>query len=190
MERCEWLNLNNKDYVDYHDNEWWIPVHSDKKLFENLTLEGAQAGLSWETILKKRENYKLAFDNFDVKIISKYKPEKIEELMLNSGIVRNRLKIKSVVKNAIVFMEIQKDFWSFDSFIWSYTKRKALVDTPKTINDYKSQDSLSEKISKDLKKRGMSFVWPTIIYAFLQASWIINNHQMKCFKNPSKSLQQ
>lgn len=180
--RCSWLNLKNKQYVDYHDKQWGEEVHDDKKLFEMLILEWAQAWLSWETILKKRENYLEAFDNFDIEKIINYDDKKINELMKNEWIIRNNLKIKSVIKNAKSFKQIQEDFWSFDKYIWSYVNNKQIKNNFKNYLEIPAKTDLSEKISKDLKIKGMNFVGPTIIYAFMQAIWIVNDHEKNCFK--------
>jgi len=179
--RCAWVDSNSEIYIKYHDKEWGIPVYDDKKLFEMLILEGAQAGLNWITILNKRENYRKAFDNFDYKKIAKYDDEKFEELIQNSGIIRNRLKIKSAIKNAQVFIKIQKEFGSFDKYIWGFVDFKPIKNHFKTISDLPAKTELSERISKDLKKRGMTFVGPTIIYAFMQAIGIANDHTKDCF---------
>jgi DNA-3-methyladenine glycosylase I len=181
--RCAWVNLKNQVYIDYHDKEWGVPVHNDQKLFEFLILEGAQAGLSWETILMRIENYRKAFDNFNPKIISKYDEKKIQTLLENKSIIRNKLKILSVIKNAIVFLQIQKEFTSFDNYIWSYTNKKVIQNHFNSINQIPSKTELSEKISKDLKKRGMSFVGPTIIYSFMQAVGMVNDHTKDCFRH-------
>lgn len=180
--RCEWVNLKNHLYVKYHDEQWGVPVFDDRELFEFLILEGAQAGLSWETILNKRENYKKAFDNFDVKKVSKYNEKKQEELLKNEGIVRNRLKIKSAIKNAKVFLEIQKEFGSFSKYLWNFVDGKPVQNTFKTLKEVPAQTELSDTISKDLKKRGMSFVGSTIIYAYLQAVGVVNDHTTDCFR--------
>lgn len=180
--RCEWVNLKNHLYVKYHDEQWGVPVFDDRELFEFLILEGAQAGLSWETILNKRENYKKAFDNFDVKKVSKYNEKKQEELLKNEGIVRNRLKIKSAIKNAKVFLEIQKEFESFSKYLWNFVDGKPVQNTFKTLKEVPAQTELSDTISKDLKKRGMSFVGSTIIYAYLQAVGVVNDHTTDCFR--------
>ena len=180
--RCSWLNINNEEYVNYHDNDWWEPVHDDRLLFEMLTLEWAQAGLSWETILKRREWYKKAFDDFYVEKIIKYDDNKIDELLNNVWIIRNRLKINSVIKNAKVFLEIVKEFWSFDKYIWRYVNYEQIKNHFKDISELPANTEISDKISKDLKKRGMSFVWSTIIYAYMQAIWMVNDHEEKCFK--------
>ena len=175
MTRCRWCNLANPLYVDYHDKEWGVPVHDDGKLFEMLVLEGFQAGLSWECILNKREAFRNAFDGFDVRKVAGYGEEKIESLMQNTGIVRNRLKIHSAVTNANVFMAIQKEFGSFDSYLRTFTKGE-------TVYEYdKATSPLSDAISNDLRKRGMKFVGSTIIYAYLQAIGVINSHEPGCF---------
>lgn len=180
--RCCWLNLNNPDYIKYHDEEWGEEVHDDICLFEMLILEWAQAGLSWETILKRREGYKEAFDNFNLQKIINYSEEKVEELMQNENIIRNRLKINSVIKNAKTYIQIQEEYWSFDKYIWSYVNNKQIKNHFKNLSDFPAETELSKNISKDLKKRWMSFVWPTIIYAYMQAIWIVNDHEVSCFK--------
>ena len=180
--RCEWLNLTKDYYIKYHDREWGVQVHDDKKLFEFLILEGAQAGLSWDTILKKRENYRKAFDNWDYEKISKYSEKQEQELLKNKGIVRNRLKIKSAIKNAKVFIAIQKEFGSFDTYIWDFVNNRQIVNNFERVEDIPSKTELSDKISKDLKKRGMNFIGSTIIYAFMQAVGIVNDHQIDCFR--------
>ncbi len=184
--RCEWVNENNELYVQYHDEQWGVPEHSDDMLFEMLILEGAQAGLSWEIVLKKRENYKKAFDNFNPKKVAKYNKEKQEELMQNEGIIRNRLKIQSAIRNAKIFLKIQKEFGSFNNYIWSFVNYKPIINNPKSLNDIPTQSPLSEQISKDLKSRGMNFIGPTIIYAYMQAIGVVDDHEARCFKNKSK----
>jgi DNA-3-methyladenine glycosylase I len=181
-ERCEWANNQEEIYQKYHDEEWGVPVHDDKKLFEFLILEGAQAGLSWITILKKRKNYRNAFDNWDYKKISQYNDKKISGLIQNPGIIRNRLKIKSTIKNAKIFMDIQKEFGSFDKYIWEFVDNKPVKNHFKTLKDVPAKTELSDKISKDLKRRGMSFVGSTIIYAYMQAIGIVDDHTKNCFK--------
>lgn len=176
MKRCSWCNLNNPLYVKYHDEEWGIPKHNDHELFELLILEMFQAGLSWETILNKRESFKVAFDNFDVYKISKYNDKKLESLMNNKEIIRNRRKINASINNAKVFIEIKKEYGSFDNYIWQYTNGKVIKGKGETYN------SLSDMVSKDLKSRGMSFVGTTIIYSYLQAIGIINDHEESCYK--------
>ncbi len=177
MKRCSWVNLNNEKYIEYHDNEWGVPKYEDKELFELLVLEIMQAGLTWETILKKRENMREAFDNFDLNKIIKYDEIKINELMQNKGIIRNRRKIEAIINNAKVFMDIQKNYGTFSNYIWSYTNNKVLNGV------YQTKNTLSDTISHDLKSKGMSFVGSTIIYAYLQAIGIINDHEESCFKN-------
>jgi len=182
QKRCQWVNLKNDLYIHYHDEEWGVPVYDDTKLFEMLILEGAQAGLSWETVLKKRENYKKAFDNFNPNIVALYDEKKEKTLLQNEGIIRNKLKIKSAIKNAKVFLQIQKEFGSFSDYIWRFTEFKVLKNRFESLSDLPSRTDLSDKISKDLKKRGMNFVGSTIIYAYLQAIGIVNDHQVSCFK--------
>ena len=174
--RCSWLNLDEEIYIKYHDEEWGVPSHDDKKLFEMLILESFQAGLSWLTILKKRENFRLAFDGFDVLKVSKYDNNKIEELISDEGIIRHKGKISAAINNANVFIEIQKEFGSFDKYIWGFVDNKIIK------AEYKTESDLSKEISKDLKKRGMKFVGPTIIYSYLESIGIIDNHEMDCFR--------
>lgn len=181
--RCQWIGLKNPLYLKYHDEEWGAPVHDDKKLFAKLILDGAQAGLSWFTILKKRENYRKAFDNWDYRKIAKYGDKKINELLKNEGIVRNRLKIESAIKNAKVFIEIQKEFGSFDKYIWGFVDNKTIQNKFKKVSEIPARTELSDTISKDLKKRGMNFVGPTIIYAYMQAIGIVNDHTVDCFRH-------
>jgi len=168
-------------YADYHDYEWGRPVHDDNKLFEMLTLEGAQAGLSWETVLKKRESYREAFDGFDPKKVALYDDVKIQELMANAGIIRNRLKINSTIINAKLFLDIQKQYGSFDKFIWAYVDNKPINNCVEPPGDWPATTPLSDKISKDLKKMGFKFVGSTIIYAFMQATGMVNDHLTDCF---------
>lgn len=175
------MNMSNQLYVRYHDTEWGIPVYDDRVLFEFLVLEWAQAGLSWETVLKKRENYRAAFDRFDYEKISEYGEEKIHSLLQNEGIIRNKLKVQSVVKNAQVFKKIRKEFWSFSKYLWWFVDEKPLVRSPKTLSEVPASSQLSDTISKDLKKRGMSFVGSTIIYAYLQAVGVVDDHTIDCF---------
>ena len=182
MKRCDWVPENNLLYCEYHDREWGVPVHDDRKLFEMLILEGAQAGLSWSTVLKKRENYRKAFDNFDYKKIVNYNENKIKQLLGNEGIIRNRLKIKSTIQNAKVFLEIQKEFGSFDKYLWNFVNFKVVQNKFQSLKEIPSKTRLSNKISKDLKERGMNFVGSTIIYAYLQAIGIVNDHQTSCFR--------
>ncbi len=181
MNRCEWCK-GNELYEKYHDEEWGVPVHDDIKLFEFLILEGAQAGLSWITILKKRENYRKAFDNFNYKIIANYNEDKVEELMNDESIIRNRLKIQSAINNAKVFMQIQEEYKTFDNYIWSFTNHRQIKNKFNDIKEIPTYSRVSDAISKDLKKRGMSFVGTTIIYAYMQAMGLVNDHTKDCFR--------
>lgn len=182
MKRCDWVPRDNPLYQKYHDEEWGTPAHDDQKLFEMLILEGAQAGLSWSTILKKRENYRKVFDAFDYNKVSSYGESKIQSLLKDEGIVRNQLKIRSAVRNAKVFMEIVKEFGSFDKYLWSYVDFKPVKNSFRSLKQLPAKTELSDKISKDLKKRGMNFVGSTIIYAFLQAVGVVNDHQISCYR--------
>lgn len=175
--RCKWVNLKNSNYVSYHDKEWSIPCHDDKKLFELLILELFQAGLSWECILNKRDNFKIAFDNFDLEKIINYDENKINSLLSDKGIIRNRLKINATINNGKIFKIIQKEFGSFDKYIWQFTNNKVIFEP----YNLKTSSLLSDKISNDLKKRGMKFVGTVIIYSYLQAIGIINAHGEECF---------
>lgn len=179
--RCSWCGTDPL-MVEYHDREWGTPVHDDNKLFEFLILEGAQAGLSWSTVLRKRENYRKAFDNFDPKKISGYNDKKINELLKNEGIIRNRLKINSAIRNAKAFLAIQKEFGSFDRYVWSFTNNKQVKNKVKSLKDIPPKTGLSDRISDDLKMRGMNFVGSTIIYAFMQAVGIVDDHLAACFR--------
>lgn len=179
MKRCSWVNLNNPLYIKYHDEEWGIVSHDDAYLFELLVLESFQAGLSWECILNKREAFRVSFDNFDYHKISKYGEVKINELMNNKAIIRNRLKIKAAITNAQVFMDIQKEYGSFDKYIWSFTNNEIVKNKEGIMH---TTSSLSDTISKDLIKRGMKFVGSTIIYSYLQAIGIIDDHEPNCSK--------
>lgn len=182
LNRCGWVPENNLEYQKYHDEEWGVPVHDDNKHFEMLLLEGAQAGLNWEIVLKKREGYKKAFNNFDIKKCSKMSDGELENLMQNSNIIRNRLKIFSVRKNAIVFIKLQEEFGSFDNYIWRFVDNKPLINNIKNLSEIPTKTEISDKISKDLKKRGMSFVGSTIIYAYMQAIGLVNDHTTDCFR--------
>ncbi len=180
--RCFGNGLGKEFYAEYHDNEWGVPVHDDRHLFEMLILEGAQAGLSWETILKKREGYKNAFYHFDPKKVAQMSDEELENLRNNSEIVRNRLKIYSVRQNARAFLAIQKEFGSFDSYIWQFVDGKPIKNTQATLKDLPTSTSTSDAIAKDLKKRGMNFVGTTIIYSFMLAIGMVNGHIASCWK--------
>ncbi len=178
--RCGWVD-GSQIYQDYHDNEWGRPVHDDDKLFEMLLLETMQAGLSWITVLKKREAYRAAFDEFDAQKIACYDEAKIEELMGNAGIIRNRLKIKAAIANAQAFLEVQKQHGSFDAFLWSYVGDSPLVGHWKTLEESPATTPLSDRLSKDLKKLGFKFVGSTTIYAYMQAVGLVNDHIVDCF---------
>ena len=175
-ERCSWVNLQNEKYVIYHDTEWGKPLYDDKALYELLILESFQAGLSWECILNKRENFREAFDHFDIEKVVLYDDKKIQELLGNPGIVRNRLKVKASVKNSIVFKAIQKEFGSFSNYIWSFKDGKVI----KEDFNIRTTSPLSDSISTDLKKRGMTFVGSTIVYSYLQAIGVLNGHSHTC----------
>lgn len=179
--RCDWAK--NDLAIAYHDAEWGVPQHDDRRLFEFLILEGAQAGLSWDTILRKRENYQTAFDNFDAQKIALYDEKKYAELLENEGIIRNRLKIKSAVQNAIAFLEIQKEFGSFDSYIWSFVDGKPIKNSWENLSQVPASIEISDAMSKDLKKRGFNFVGTTIMYAFMQACGLVNDHLVSCFRH-------
>ncbi len=179
MNRCSWVDLNSEIYIKYHDEEWGVSSFDDRYLFEMLILEIFQAGLSFLTVLEKRKYFRLAFDNFDVKKVRNYDDEKIEELLNNKNIIRNKLKITSAINNANVFIKIQKEFGSFSNYIWSFTNNKVI----KNYNGIKvAKSPLSDKITYDLKKRGMKFIGSTIIYSYLQAIGIVNDHEKICFK--------
>ena len=180
--RCAWVNPNNELYVKYHDEEWGVPVYDDQLLFEFLILEGMQAGLSWETVLKKRENFRNAFDNFDAKKISRYSEKKVAKLMQDVGIIRNNLKIRGAIINAKLFLEVQKEFGSFSNYLWDFVDGKPIVNKFKKMSDLPAKTELSDKISKDMKKRGFKFVGSTIIYAHMQATGMVNDHEMGCFR--------
>ena len=179
--RCSWC-LKDQLYIDYHDHEWGIPVHDDRMLFEMLNLEGAQAGLSWYTVLVKRENYRTAFDNFDAEKIARYDEVKIQQLLQNPGIIRNKLKVRGTVKNAQAFLDIQEEFGSFDKFIWQFTDYQTLVNYPQSLSDVPVSTSQSDAMSKALKKRGFKFVGTTICYAYMQATGMVDDHVVDCWR--------
>lgn len=179
--RCQWVT-DDPIYIDYHDNEWGIPIYDDRLLFEFLILEGAQAGLSWLTILKRRENYRKAFDHFDAEKIAGYNKAKCEKLLQNDGIIRNRLKIQSVVTNAKAFLAVQKEFGSFSNYIWQFVGGKPLNSKLKNLKQIPTKTEISDKMSKDLKRRGFKFVGSTICYAFMQAVGMVNDHVKHCWK--------
>lgn len=187
IKRCGWLNYKGKEpselYIQYHDEEWGVPVHDDQLLFEFLILEGAQAGLSWETVLKKRSNYRIAYDNFDPEVVANYDDAKQQELLKNEGIIRNRLKIKASITNARHFLEVQQEYDSFDDYIWQFTGQKTMQNNWHYLNDVPATTKESDAMSKDLKKRGFSFVGSTICYAFMQAIGMVNDHTTDCFRH-------
>jgi DNA-3-methyladenine glycosylase I len=186
VKRCEWLNYKCKEpsdiYIQYHDEEWGVEVHEDNRLFEFLILEGAQAGLSWETILKKRDNYRKAYDNFDPAIVANYDDAKQQELLQNAGIVRNRLKIAASITNAKNFLKVQKEHGSFDNYIWQFTGHKSIQNNWQSIKEIPATTKESDEMSKDLKKKGFKFVGSTICYAFMQAIGMVNDHTADCYK--------
>ena len=185
--RCPWAKITNPEYLRYHDEEWGKPQHDDIHLFEMLILEGAQAGLSWETILKRRDGYRKAFNGFDPKKVAAITPAKVEALMQNAEIIRNRLKIESAIINAKAFMAVQKEFGSFDKYLWGWVDHKQIVNNPKDMKGVPAKTELSDQISKDLKKRGFKFVGSTIIYAYLQAVGVIDDHLVDCVKKTKSS---
>lgn len=180
--RCPWVDLTKPDYVAYHDQEWGVPLHDDRKLFEFLTLEGAQAGLSWYTILRKREAYREAFAEFDPVRVARFTRATIAKLLKNAGIVRNRLKIEAAVNNARRFLEVQDQCGSFAAYIWAFVDGKPIVNRLKTLKDYPARSAISDVISKDLKRRGFRFVGSTIVYAHMQATGMVNDHTVDCFR--------
>ncbi len=181
MERCPWPGKDEL-YLRYHDEEWGVPVHDDQKHFEFLVLEGAQAGLSWLTILKRRENYRAAFENFDPAKVAQFDESKVAALLADPGIIRNRKKIESAIHNARCFLDVQKEFGSFDKYIWSFVDYKSIVNSWRTLSEIPARTELSDRISKDLKRRGFSFVGSTIIYAHMQAIGLVNDHLVSCFR--------
>lgn len=179
--RCSWVG-NNPLYIQYHDEEWGVPLHDEQKLFEFLILETFQAGLSWITVLKKRENFRKAFDNFDCQKISNYTQNKVDELLVDTGIIRNKLKIKATISNAQAFIKIQKEFGSFSTYIWDFVNGKPIKNSWKLNSEVPANTILSDNISKDLKKRGFKFVGTTVIYAHMQATGMVNDHTIDCFR--------
>ena len=180
-QRCAWAN-SSQLYLDYHDSEWGVPVHDDRKLFEFLILEGAQAGLSWSTILNKRQGYLQAFDNFEVSKIANYSDIKVQELLANPGIVRNRLKIQAAIQNARSFLEVQGQYGSFDAYIWQFVGGKPVQNSWKSLQEIPPKTQESDAMSKELKKLGFTFVGSTICYAFMQAVGMVNDHTVDCFR--------
>ncbi|MDL1895232.1 DNA-3-methyladenine glycosylase I [Anaerolineae bacterium CFX7] len=182
LTRCEW-SVSDPLYIQYHDEEWGAPLHDEQKLFEFLILEGMQAGLSWLTILKKRENFRKAFDNFNVNHVARYDERKIEALMQDAGIIRNRQKILATIDNARAFLKVQDEFGSFDKYIWGFVNGKPIRNEWTTLQEIPAKTPLSETLSKDLIKRGFRFVGPTIVYAYMQATGMVNDHLVACFRH-------
>ncbi|MDP4183631.1 MAG: DNA-3-methyladenine glycosylase I [Bacteroidota bacterium] len=182
LRRCDW-STSSQLYIDYHDMEWGVPVYDDRLLFEFLILEGAQAGLSWLTILNKRENYRKAYDGFVPEKVALYNEERMTELLNNPGIIRNRLKIAASVNNARCFLEVQKEFDTFSSYIWGFVDGKPIINYWETLNEVPAKTAISDKLSADLKKRGFKFVGSTIIYAHMQATGMVNDHLVSCFRH-------
>ena len=180
--RCPWVDLNKPEYVAYHDKEWGVPVHDDRLLFEFLTLEAAQAGLSWYTVLKKRENYRKAFNQFDPVKMARYSEKRVEQLLGNPGIIRNRQKIMAAINNAQRFLEVQEEFGSFDTYMWQFVGGKPILNKIRVLSDYQSTSPEAESMSKDLRQRGFKFVGPTICYAHMQATGMVNDHTLDCYR--------
>jgi len=182
INRCGW-SITDPLMIEYHDNEWGVPVHDDRKHFEMIVLDGAQAGLSWQTVLRKREAYREAFDNFDYVKVARYNERKIAELLDNPGIIRNRLKVSSAVKNAKAFLTVREEFGTFDDYIWQFVEGKPIHNSWKSLRELPAKTSISDAMSKDMKKRGFSFVGSTICYAYMQAAGMVNDHTTECFRH-------
>jgi DNA-3-methyladenine glycosylase I len=182
VHRCPWVDLSKPGMVEYHDKEWGVPVYDDRLIFEFLSLEAAQAGLSWHTVLKKRENYRRAFENFEPAKVAKFSQAKIEKLLQNPGIIRNRLKIESTVANALHFLDVQKEFGSFAKYIWGFVGDKPRINIIRRLADYPTTSPESDALSKDLRKRGFKFMGSTICYAHMQATGLVNDHAFDCFR--------
>ena len=182
INRCGW-SISDPLMIDYHDDEWGVPVHDDLKHFEMIVLDGAQAGLSWQTVLKKREAYREAFDNFDFRKVARYDDKKIKELLNNPGIIRNRLKVSSAIKNANAFLEVREEFGTFDKYIWQFVDHSTIHNTWKSLKELPAKTSESDIMSKDMKKRGFNFVGSTICYAYMQAAGMVNDHTIGCFRH-------
>lgn len=180
--RCPWVELDKADYVAYHDREWGVPVHDDRVLFEYLTLEGAQAGLSWYTVLRKREGYRKAFAAFDIAKVARFPASKIETLMTNAGLVRNRQKLESTLGNARACLELQAEFGSVSEYLWSFVDNVPQVNAPRSRADFRATSPESDRMSRELKRRGFKFVGSTIMYAFMQATGLVNDHTQDCFR--------
>lgn len=181
MHRCEWAKTEL--YIAYHDHEWGVPVHDDRDLFEFLILEGMQAGLSWETILRKRDNYRVALDNFEVSAVASYKQPKVRQLLANPGIIRNRLKIDAAIQNARLFLAVQEEFGSFDAYVWKFVGGRPIQNKWRSPKEVPAWTTESDALSKDLRRRGFKFVGPTICYAFMQAVGMVNDHIVRCFRH-------
>ncbi len=182
LNRCPWVDLSKPDYVHYHDHEWGVPVHDDRRLFEFLILESAQAGLSWYTVLRKREHYRLAFDDFDPERIATYDEARVETLLANPGIIRNRAKVLAAINNAQRFLAVQTEFGSFDQYIWRFVDGKPIVNAFAKLSDYPATTPESEALAKDLRQRGFKFLGPTVCYAHMQATGMVNDHALDCFR--------
>lgn len=182
LKRCPWLDLTKPDYVAYHDEEWGVPVHDDVRHFEFLTLESAQAGLSWYTVLRKRENYRRLFAGFDPVKVARFSQKKVEALLLDAGIIRNRAKVEATVNNAACFLRVQEEFGSFDEYIWGFVDGETVVNELRTMEDFVATSAVSDALSKNLKTRGFRWVGSTIVYAYLQAAGLVNDHTVDCFR--------
>ncbi len=180
--RCPWVDLSKPDYVDYHDREWGVPVHDDRLLFEFLTLEAAQAGLSWYTVLRKRENYRSAFDGFAPEQVARFDADKVQALLQNAGLIRNRAKIEAAIRNAGRFLAVQEEFGSFDAYLWRFVDGRPMVHELRTLADYPATSPESDALSRDLRGRGFKFVGSTICYAHMQAVGMVNDHTLDCFR--------
>jgi DNA-3-methyladenine glycosylase I len=182
-QRCEWAGVTNDEYIAYHDREWGVPVHDDRTQFEFLILEGAQAGLSWWTVLRKRDAYRKAFAEFDPVKVSRFTPKRVEKLLTNPGIIRNRLKVAAAVTNARAFLAVQEEFGTFDAYIWQFVEGEPIQNRRKKLNDLPATTAESDALSKDLKQRGFKFVGSTIVYAHMQATGMVNDHLVTCFRH-------
>lgn len=180
--RCPWVDPEKPDYVAYHDEEWGVPVHDDRTLFEFLILEGAQAGLSWYTVLRKREHYRKVYDGFDPRKVARYDADKVARLLADPGIIRNRLKVAASIENARRFLAVQEEFGSFDAYIWRFVGGEPIVNTVRTLEDYPATSAESDALSRDLRQRGFKFVGSTICYAHMQATGMVNDHTVDCFR--------
>ncbi|HIE64463.1 MAG: DNA-3-methyladenine glycosylase I [Nitrospira sp.] len=189
LTRCRWVDFTKPIYIEYHDKEWGVPVHDDRIIFEFLTLESAQAGLSWYTVLRKRENYRLAFDQFNPEKIARYDAKRVAQLLGNPGIIRNRLKVLAAIHNAQHFLNVQEEFGSFDKYIWKFVDGKPIINEIRTIEGYQTTTKESDAMSKDMRKRGFKFMGSTICYAHMQATGMVDDHSVNCFRKqlyPSK----